>query len=192
MSESRGHIAFALCGSFCTVKGALEVMRTLRTEGWRITPIVSDAIYEWDTRFTNAVQLRAQIEELCGEAILHTVPQAEPLGPSIHPDALLILPCTGNTLAKMAQGITDNAVTMAAKAQLRSDRPVIIGLASNDSLSANLRNIGTLLSRKQVYFIPLAQDDPEGKPHSLICKFDLATRTLYAALEGKQLQPLLR
>ena len=192
MNERRGHIGFALCGSFCTVKRSLAVMRALREDGWRITPIVSDAVYEWNTRFTDAAALRDEIEAICGEKILHTVTQAEPLGPAVHLDALVILPCTGNTLAKMAQGITDTAVTMAAKAQLRSCRPVVIGLASNDALSANLHNIGTMLSRKQVYFVPLAQDDPEGKPHSLICKFDLAADTLRAALEGKQLQPLLR
>ena len=125
--------------------------------------------------------------EICGRDILHTIIEAEPLGPKIELEALVISPCTGNTLAKMACGITDTAVCMAAKAHLRSDRPLVIALASNDALSANLKNIGTLLSRKCVYFTPMCQDDPEKKPHSLVADFERLPTALAAALQGHQL-----
>jgi dipicolinate synthase subunit B len=130
------------------------------------------------------------VERICGREILHTVVDAEPLGPKIRLDAMIICPCTGNTLAKLANGITDTAVCMAAKAHLRSDRPLIISLASNDALSANLRNIATLLSKKHVYFVPMNQDDPEKKPHSLVADFSKLTDTLHAAMEGRQFRRL--
>lgn len=190
MEAVKGRLGFALCGSFCTVHRSLEVMRQLKEDGWQITPILSDAVYRWDTRFGSADALRAQIASIASDGIIHSVVDAEPLGPKINLDAMMILPCTGNTLAKLAQGVTDTPVTMAAKAHLRSDRPLIIGLASNDALSANLRNIGTLLCRKMVYFVPLVQDDPENKPHSLVCRFPLAAEALEAAMAGRQLRPL--
>ncbi len=192
MSEAKGHIGFAMCGSFCTLERSLKVMQELAGQGWRITPLMSDMVYQCDTRFGTANSFRERVTEICGDDIIHTIVDAEPLGPKLHLDALVILPCTGNTLAKMAQGITDSTVTMAAKAQLRSNRPVVVGLASNDALSANLRNIGMMLSRKQVFFVPLFQDDPLSKPHSLICRFELTPKTLDYALNAKQLQPLLQ
>lgn len=186
----RGHIGVALCGSFCTISKSLAVMEQLKKEGWHITPLLSDAVYHTDTRFGEAAEIRRRVEALCGEEIIHSIRDAEPLGPKIRLDALLIMPCTGNTLSKMAHGITDTTVTMAAKAQLRRDGAVVIALASNDALSANLCNIGTMLCRKQVYFVPLAQDDPEKKPHSLICDFSQVADTLDCALRGTQLQPI--
>ncbi len=183
-------IGYAFCGSFCTLSKALRILSELKGSGFDILPIMSEITAATDTRFGNAADFIEQIETLCGRSIVRTIPDAEPLGPSIPLEALVICPCTGNTLAKIANGITDTPVCMAAKAHLRSDRPLLITLASNDALSANLRNIGTLLSRKNVYFTPLRQDDPLSKPHSLVADFDKVPAALSAALEGKQLRPL--
>ena len=183
-------IGYALCGSFCTLSKSVEVLTSLREAGYEILPIMSEITATTDTRFGSAADFMQRIEAVCGRNIVRTIPEAEPLGPSIPLEALLICPCTGNTLAKIANGITDTPVCMAAKAHLRSDRPLVITLASNDALSANLRNIGTLLSRKNVYFTPLRQDDPISKPHSLVADFSLGPAALAAALEGRQLRPL--
>jgi len=182
-------IGFAMCGSYCTHKKALEQL-VLLTNCDEIQPIMSENVYMTDTHFGTCAELRTRVEELCKRDIIHTVVGAEPLGPKKMLDALIICPCTGNTLAKIALGITDTAVTMAAKAHLRSDRPLIIALASNDALSANLKNIGTLISRKHVYFVPMSQDDPEKKPHSLVADFSLVLPTLECAMKGKQYQRL--
>ncbi|MBO7293256.1 MAG: dipicolinate synthase subunit B, partial [Clostridia bacterium] len=139
-------IAYAFCGSFCTLSHSLAALRRLRADGYDdILPIMSDAVFHTDTRFWRAEEFRRTVEALCGRPIVHSIVDAEPLGPTLHADALVIAPCTDNTLAKMAGAITDGPVTMAAKAHLRSDRPTLIALASNDSLSAGLRNIATLL-----------------------------------------------
>ena len=183
-------IGYALCGSFCTLSKSVRILDQLKSAGFDILPIMSEITATTDTRFGKAADFIWQIEDICGRKLVRTVPDAEPLGPSIPLEALLICPCTGNTLAKMANGITDTPVCMAAKAHLRSDRPLLITLASNDALSANLRNIGTLLSRKNVYFTPLRQDDPISKPHSLVADFEKVPEALQAALEGKQLRPL--
>ncbi len=180
-------IGFAMCGSYCTHAEALAQLRGLLEKGFEICPILSENVYTTDTRFGRAEDLIRQVGELCHAPIIHTVKGAEPLGPAKPLDALILCPCTGNTLAKLAAGITDTSVTMAAKAHLRSDRPLVIALASNDALSANLKNIGTLLNRKCVYFVPMRQDDPEKKPHSLISDFSLLYPTLEAAMDGKQL-----
>lgn len=183
-------IGYAFCGSFCTLSESVKVLTKIRGSGYEILPIMSEITASTDTRFGKASDYIEQIESVCGRPVVRTVPDAEPLGPSIPLEALLICPCTGNTLAKIANGITDTPVCMAAKAHLRSDRPLLITLASNDALSANLRNIGTLLSRKNVYFTPLRQDDPISKPHSLVADFEKVPEALRAALEGKQLRPL--
>lgn len=183
-------IGYALCGSFCTFQKSLSVMTLLRSSGFELQPIMSDAAFTTDTRFGAARSWVEQIETVCERPVIHTVKDAEPLGPSVELDALLISPCTGNTLAKMANGITDTAVCMAAKAHLRSDRPLLIALASNDAMSANLGNIGTMLRRKQVFFVPMHQDDPVKKPHSLVADFGLVPEALDAALEGRQLRKL--
>ena len=183
-------IGYAFCGSYCTHRASLSQMERLIGEGYDILPIMSDNVYATDTRFGKARELIDRVERLCGRDVVHTVVGAEPLGPSISLDALIICPCTGNTLAKLAAGITDTAVCMAAKAHLRGIRPLVIALASNDALSANLKNIATLLSRKYVYFVPLFQDDPERKPHSRIADFSLLRPTLDCALEGKQYQKI--
>lgn len=181
-------IGFAMCGSYCTHKIALRELEQLVRSGEEVQPILSENVYATDTYFGTATALRERVEALCGRPVIHTVVGAEPLGPKTPLDALLLCPCTGNTLAKIALGITDTSVTMAAKAHLRSDRPLVIALASNDALSANLKNIGLLLSRKCVYFVPLRQDDPEKKPHSLVAEFSLLLPTLESARQGRQYQ----
>ena len=183
-------IGYAFCGSFCTLSHSLAAFRRLRADGTELQPIFSERVYETDTRFWRAEEFRTAVEGLAGRSVIHTIVDAEPLGPTSPLDALVIAPCTGNTLAKIAQGITDTAVTMAAKAHLRADRPLLIALASNDSLSANLSNISSLLLRKQVFFVPMRQDDPAKKPHSLVADFTSVSDALSAALEGRQIRPL--
>ena len=179
-----------MCGSYCTHKKAIEQLTALIGYGYEIQPIMSENVYLTDTYFGRSADLIKTVEELCGRNVIHTVAGAEPLGPKTPLEALILCPCTGNTLAKMALGITDTAVTMAAKAHLRSDRPLVIALASNDALSANLKNIGLLLTRKNVYFTPMRQDDPEKKPHSLVADFSLLIPTLDGAVRGKQYQKI--
>lgn len=184
-------IGYCFCGSFCTIQKSLKILRSLSAEGNSILPIMSENVYSTDTRFGDAGTLVASVRDICGKDVIHTIVEAEPLGPEIRLDMLVIAPCTGNTLAKIAAGITDTAVTMAAKAHLRSNRPLVIALATNDALSANLKNIGTLLSRKNVYFVPMSQDDPESKPSSLVCDFGQLKSTMMAAFSGRQLQPVI-
>ena len=183
-------IGYAFCGSFCTFSKSFEELQKLVARGLDIIPIMIENAYSTDTRFWQSSEFCDKVEKLCGKKIIHTICEAEPLGPKISLEALVISPCTGNTLAKIANGITDTAVTMAAKAHLRSDRPLVVSLASNDALSANLRNIGTLLSRKYVYFVPMIQDDPEKKPHSLVADFNLLWETLDSALKGLQIRKI--
>ena len=183
-------IGFAMCGSYCTHKYAIEQLKSLVNLGHDILPIMSENVYSTDTRFGKANDLIKKVTEICGREVIHTVVDAEPIGPKMALEAMIICPCTGNTLAKMANGITDTAATMAAKAHLRSDRPLIIALASNDAMSANLKNIGAMLTRKFVYFVPLYQDDPKNKPHSLVTDFSLLVPTLNDALKGKQYQKI--
>ncbi len=185
-------LGFAMCGSYCTHAKSLEQLKILIDKGYEIQPIVSENVFSTDTRFGSARELCRRLEELCGRRVIHTIAGAEPLGPEVELSAMLICPCTGNTLAKMAQGITDTSVSMAAKAHLRSDRPLVIALASNDALSANLKNIATMLNRKCVYFVPMFEDDPKCKPHSLISDFSLLLPTLESALEGKQIQKIFK
>lgn len=183
-------LGYALCGSFCTHAESLNQLKNLIAAGYDVQPIVSETVYKTDTRFGTAENLKQELERICNRSVIHTIPDAEPLGPKISLDALIVAPCTGNTLAKMANGITDTSVCMAVKAHLRCDRPMILALASNDALSANLKNIATMLSRKCVYFVPMHQDDPEKKPHSLVANFSLLLPTLEAAFEGKQCRKL--
>lgn len=183
-------IGYAFCGSFCTVSRSIKVLRSLVAEGNSVLPIMNESVYTTDTRFGGAQDTVKTVEEICGRSVIHTIVEAEPIGPDIDLDMLVVAPCTGNTLAKLAAGITDSPVTMAVKAQLRKNRPVVIALATNDALSANLKNIGHMLSRKHVYFVPMRQDDPEGKPHSLVCEFDMLKSTMTAAFAGRQKMPI--
>ena len=183
-------IGYAFCGSFCTHKKSVEELKKLKAKGYEILPIMSDNVFNTSTRFGTSSDLIECVESITGNKVVHTIVDAEPLGPKISLDALIVSPCTGNTLAKIARGITDTSVTMATKAHLRSDRPTVLALCSNDALSANLQNISILLERKNVFFVPMKQDDPNGKPHSLVCDFSLLDKTLEGALKGKQIQPL--
>lgn len=183
-------IGYALTGSFCTVERSLAALKVLSPYA-SIVPIVSESIYTTDTRFGKACDTVKALNDICGAEPISSIKDAEPLGPKEVLDALIICPCTGNTAAKLANGITDSTVTMAAKAHLRADRPLIIAISTNDALSQNLKNIATLLQRKSVYFVPFRQDSPNGKPYSLISDFSLLPQTLDLALKGKQLQPLL-
>lgn len=164
-------VGFAMCGSFCTHKQVLSELEKLCGQYSEITPILSEACRSTDTRFGKAEDLRVAVERLTGHQAVDSIPTAEPIGPKALLDVLVIAPCTGNTLAKLAGGITDTAVTMAAKAHLRNGRPVVIAMATNDGLSAAARNIGELLVRKNYYFVPFGQDDPEKKPCSLMADF---------------------
>lgn len=183
-------IGYAFCGSYCTIGQSLSQLRGLRDSGLDILPIMSDNVYNYDTRFFRAEDLRMRVENICGRKIIHTIVEAEPLGPVVTLDALVISPCTGNTLAKLACGITDTPVCMAAKAHLRADRPLLIALSTNDALSANLKNISVMLEKKSVFFVPMKQDAPETKPHSLSACFDLVPEALRMALEGRQMKKL--
>ena len=179
-------IGFAYTGSFCTISKSIDIMERLVNNGMEVLPIMSENAYNTNTRFGEASTIRNRISKICDKTIIHSIVDAEPLGPKIKLDALIISPCTGNTLSKIANGITDTPVCMAAKAHLRNNSPLIIALATNDALSANLRNIGTLLSRKNVYFTPMIQDDPINKPHSLVADFERIEDTLDKALIGQQ------
>ncbi len=183
-------IGYAFCGSFCTLRASVTVLEGLVARGFEVQPIMSERTFETDTRFFGKEELRERITSITGRNIIHTVRDAEPLGPASPLDALIIAPCTGNTLAKLATGITDTAVTMAAKAHLRSDRPLLIALASNDAASQNLSNIGKMLMRKSVYFVPLKQDDPISKPHSLVADFSLLQKSFDSMMCGRQERPL--
>ena len=183
-------IGYAFCGSFCTHRDSLGVLASLCARGEPVIPICSAAAYEMDTKFGSAADFRAQVEGLCGRSIVRSIQEAERFGPTTPLDALIIAPCTGNTLAKLAHGITDTPVCMSAKAHLRQDRPLLIALASNDAMSANLANIGHMLCRKNVYFVPMRQDDPKRKPHSLVADFSSLLPAYDAMLEGRQLRPL--
>ena len=184
-------IGFAVCGSFCNHKNSIDVLEGLLKEGREVLPIVSENVYTTDTRFGRAVDFIERLEASCGHSVIHTIEAAEPIGPKIKLDALVICPCTGNTAAKLAHGICDTAVTMAAKAHLRNERPLVIAFASNDGLSMAAPNIGLLLQRRNVYFVPFGEDDPEKKTRSLVCDFSSVEKTLEFALEGRQLQPIV-
>lgn len=183
-------IGYAFCGSFCTLEKSLSVLELLVRSGREVLPIMSERTYETTTRFFDKEELRRRVEEITGNSIIHTVKDAEPLGPQRPLEGLIISPCTGNTLAKLAAGITDTTVTMAAKAHLRCDRTLLIALASNDAMSQNLGNISKLLLRKSVYFVPLSQDAPTSKPHSLVADFSRIPEAYDAAQRGEQLRPL--
>ena len=183
-------IGFALCGSFCTYDRVFPVMERLG-KSYELIPIFSQSAYSTDSWFGNAEAHIARAEAICGRPVLHTLAEVEPIGPKKMLDALIIAPCTGNTLAKLAHSIADGPVTMAAKSHLRNGRPVIIAISTNDALAGAAENIGKLLSRKHYYFVPFGQDDAFGKPTSIVGDFSKIPQALEMALEGKQLQPLL-
>ena len=183
-------LGFALCGSFCTFHRVLPIVEAL-AEHQHVIPIVSDAVQTVDSRFGTAREHLQKLQEITGEEPLTTLAQVEPIGPKKLLDALIIAPCTGNTLAKLSHGIADGPVTMAAKSHLRNGRPVILAVSTNDALGIAAENIGRLLVRKNIYFVPFGQDDPVKKPGSMVAVFERIPEALKAALEGRQLQPIL-
>lgn len=180
-----------MCGSFCTFEKSLALMEQLRAEGARLLPVLSFNAASLDTRFGTAQSFRERIEAVCGRPAIRTIEEAEPIGPKGMCDVLLVAPCTGNTLAKLAAGITDTPVTMAVKSHLRGGRPVVLAVSTNDALAAAAKNIGELLNRRNYYFVPFLQDDCRRKPTSLTADLRLAPDAMRAALGGVQLQPLL-
>ena len=189
MEELR--VGYAFCGSFCTFAQSMAALEKVTERYSNVQPIVSEISAVTDTRFGKARDFLAEMERICGKSVISTIAAAEPIGPKGLLDILVIAPCTGNTLAKLALGVTDSSVTMAAKAQLRNGRPVVVAVSTNDGLSVSLKNIGELLCRKNIYLVPFAQDDPLKKPNSLVADFELIPDTMEAALLGEQLQPIL-
>ncbi len=184
-------VGFAVCGSFCTHEKVLEALARLTEEYETVIPIVSEISAFTDTRFGTSEDLLEQLEDLTGNEVLYSIPAVEPIGPKGLLDVLVVAPATGNTIAKLAAGITDTVVTMAVKAHLRNSRPVVIAVSSNDGLAAGAKNIGELLVRKNYYFVPFGQDNAEKKPASLVSDFSKLSETVGAALQGRQLQPIL-
>lgn len=189
---TKATIGFAMCGSFCTFSRAFEQMSALVKLGYDVIPIMSHNAGSIDTRFGTAEEMVKKAEKISGKQVLRTVADTEPIGPKNMCDLLIIAPCTGNTLAKLALGVTDTSVTMAAKSHLRVLKPVLLCPATNDALGASAQNIGRLLNTKNIYFVPMSQDDPDKKPNSLVARFELLPDAAAAALSGKQLQPVLR
>lgn len=183
-------LGFAMCGSFCTFKLVLEELERLAKD-YDITPIMSQGAAFTDTRFGKAEDFRRRVAEICSREPITTIADAEPIGPRALLDVLVIEPCTGNTLGKLANGITDTPVTMAAKAHLRNGRPLVLAVSTNDALGASARNIGTLMNAKNIFFVPMRQDSPRGKPASLVADFSETAAAIKSALEGRQTQPLL-
>ena len=184
------HIGFAMCGSFCTFAQVFPVMEEL-AKAHEVIPIFSQIVCTTDSRFGTFESHIQRAEKICGREILRTIEQVEPIGPKKLLDALVIAPCTGNTLAKLAHSIADGPVTMAAKSHLRNGRPVLIAVSTNDALAGAAENIGKLLARKHYYFVPFGQDDPFKKPTSMVADFDKIPEALEAALEGRQIQPVI-
>lgn len=185
-------LGFALCGSFCTFSKVIPYIRELKISGIDVVPIMSYNAYDTDTRFGTAKSFNDEIESICGREIIHSLTAAEPIGPEKMIDALVIAPCTGNTLAKLSIGIADTPVTLAAKSTLRNANPVIIAVSTNDALSNAAKNIGNLLNYKNIYFVPYGQDDSEKKPTSIVADFSQIKDTFLQAMVGKQIQPILK
>lgn len=184
-------VAFAMCGSFCTFDKVLTEAERLVGGGMQLVPVMSTAAATTDTRFGSCAEFKARLSRLTSSSIITSIVDAEPMGPQKMAQALLIAPCTGNTLAKLAWGITDTPVTMAAKSMLRSGRPVVIALSTNDGLGASFQNIGRLMNTKNIYFVPFGQDDPLHKPNGLQADFTLMESTVESALNGRQIEPVL-
>lgn len=184
-------VGLALTGSFCTYGKTFPQIEILLDAGASVQTIFSNAAQNIDSRFGKSEDFRSRAEEMTGRKPIYTIEEAEPIGPKGYLDVLVILPCTGNTLAKLAQGITDGPVLMAAKAHLRNEKPLILSISTNDALSMNLKNIGLLMNTKNIYFVPFGQDDPVKKPNSMIAHTDMLLPTIEKALQGKQIQPVV-
>lgn len=192
MDFTNKNIGIAITGSYCTYKKVFEELERLAATGASLYPIFSDHASTTDSRFGNCADFLKKAEEIAGRKPITTIPDAEPIGPNALFDLLVIAPCTGNTLSKLANGISDTPVLMAAKAHLRNNRPLVIALSTNDALGMNLKNIGILLNTKNIYFIPFGQDNFKAKPNSMIAHIELLGDTIEQALHGKQLQPVIQ
>lgn len=181
------NIGYCLTGSFCTFSKTIETLERLVEAGNNVTPVMSENAYSTDTRFGNAVDIQNKIIQITGNSIIHTIEQAEPIGPKKMFDVLAVVPCTGNTIAKLANGITDTCVTMAVKSHLRNNRPVVIGVSTNDALGAAAKNIGALLNYKHYYFVPFGMDNCTLKPKSMVCDFSLVEDTIEKAKNGTEI-----
>ena len=184
------NVGFSLCGSFCTFEKAVSVIESIKLSGANVFPIMSYNAFSTDTRFGKAEYFRDKIENICQNKIIATIADAEPIGPKKLLDVLVIEPCTGNTLAKLANGLTDTPVTLAAKAHLRNEKPLVIAVSTNDALSGAAKNIGHLMNYKNIYFVPMNQDDHINKPRSVVADFSKTIDTIKSAIENKQLQPI--
>lgn len=184
-------VGIGITGSFCTLDTILKEVENLVNEGADVYPVFSFNVSNLDTRFGKAQKWKEEIERITGKSVIRTIQEAEPIGPKGFLDIYVIAPCTGNTLAKIANGITDTPVCMAWKAHLRNNKPAVIGISTNDGLGANGKNLGLLMNTKNVYFIPFNQDDPKKKHNSIISKYDLLIPTILEALSGKQIQPVI-
>ena len=186
------NIGFCITGSFCTFEKLIPEMKKIVELGYNVVPIFSYSVQDTDTRFYLAKDFYNDIKEVTGNEPVLTIPGAEPIGPKKSMDLIIIAPCTGNTLAKLANAITDTPVLMAAKAHLRNNRPVLVALSTNDGLSANAKNIGELMNRKNIFFVPFSQDNHVAKINSLVAHFDLMIEAMEGAFEGRQIQPVIR
>ena len=184
-------VGFGMTGSHCTLERALRGAELLADAGVRLFPVFSEAVNETETRFGSPAKWHQRMAELTGEPVITTIAAAEPIGPKKLLDVMVIAPCTGNTLAKLACGVTDTPVLMAAKAHLRNCRPVVIAISTNDGLAANARNLGQLLNVKHIYWVPFGQDDPQGKANSLVAKMEILPETIISAINHQQIQPIL-
>ena len=185
-------LGFAITGSFCTYQKILETLQNMKTKNYNIIPIFSEKGGSLDTRFQKADDFVSKGQEITGNEGIFTIPDAEPIGPKGYLDALVIAPCTGNTLAKLCHGITDSTVLMAAKAHLRNEKPLIISISTNDALGMNFKNLGQLMNTKNIYFVPFGQDNYKKKTNSMVAHVELIPETIEAALTGKQLQPVIQ
>lgn len=184
-------VGFALTGSHCTLEEIMPQIQRFIDAGAAVVPIVSQSVLTTDTRFGNAVDWQKQLKDITGSDPITTIVEAEPLGPSKKLDVMVIAPCTGNTTSKLANAMTESPVLMAAKAQMRNHRPLVLAISTNDGLGLNSANIAKLLVTKNIYFVPFGQDAPEAKPNSLVARMDLILEACEAALSGKQLQPMI-
>ena len=184
-------VGYCLTGSYCTFQKSLDALSDLIESGFDVYPMMSENAYHTDTRFGKADDFIQKIEQMTGKKVLAKISEVEPIGPKKYIDVMVLAPCTGNTLSKLANGITDTAATMAAKASLRNGIPVVIALATNDGLGQSAKSLGVMLPVKNVYFVPISQDDPVKKPTSLVCDFTKLKETVLSALEGKQNEPVI-
>lgn len=191
-TQSQIQLGFAITGSFCTYSKILEILEKMPKEKYNIIPIFSENGSGLDNRFHKAKDFVAKVESITGNQGIYTIPDAEPIGPKGYLDALVIAPCTGNTLAKPCNGITDSTVLMAAKAHLRNEKPLIISISTNDALGMNFKNLGQLMNTKNIYFVPFGQDNYQKKSNSMIAHVELIPQTIDAALSGKQIQPVIQ